>query len=204
MGSSFFVSYVAIWLLVLFQGLLVLALLRQLAELRRLVESGGAQGEDRLPVGSPAPEFEGLDARSGRRVDSHSLNGRGGVLIFLSPECGTCKDLADGLWRPAMDGLPPIITFCQGGQQSCASFVRRLGPEVHVLRDDADEAATRYHVSGSPTAVVIDGEQKIRGYGHPQNVEDLKRLLSRSLGTGGAGAEVEEKSRPVTSASGAS
>jgi hypothetical protein len=193
MRFGFFASYIAIWILVLFQGLLVLALLRQLAELRRLVEQGGLQGEDRLPTGSPAPEFAGFDVRSGQQVGSHSLRGLGGVILFLSSECTVCKDLAASLRQPAMNGLPPIIAFCQGGEEACARFVKRLGLEVYLLLKGAEEIAARYHVSGFPTAVVVDGKGKIRAYGHPENVEDLRRLVARSLDADSANANFEEK-----------
>lgn len=193
MRFDFFASYIAIWALVMSQCLLVLALLRQLAELRRLVEQGGLQSEDRLPTGSLAPEFAGFDVRSGRQVGSHSLSGLGGVILFLSPNCTVCKRLADSLRQPAMNGLPPIITFCQGGEQACARFIERLVLEVHLLLEGAEETATRYHVSGFPTAVVIDGKRKIRAYGHPENVDDLKRLVARSLGADLADTDVGEK-----------
>lgn len=190
MSFSFFTSYIAIWVLVLFQGLLVIALLRQLAELRRLVEMGGFQ-EDRLPAGSPAPRFAGLDVRSGQQVSSYSLNGRGGVLLFLSPDCTVCKGLADSLRPPALNDLPPVIAFCQGGERACERFIKRLGPGVSLLFDVAGETAARYHVSGSPTAVVVDEKQRVRGYGNPQDVEDLKRLLARSLVAEAAEPEVQ-------------
>ena len=66
----------------------------------------------------------------------------------------------------------------------CKSFINRLGPEVYTLSDDDNEVATHYRVDGSPTAVVIGPDLTIRAYGHPQNIEDLKRLLARTLGTG--------------------
>jgi hypothetical protein len=191
MSFNFLASYIAIWVLVLFQGLLVLALLRQLAELRRLLEVGGLQGVDRLPVGSLAPDFAGFDLRSGRQVSGQSLSGTGGVMLFLSPECTVCKGLADSLRPPAVNDLPPTFVFCQGGERACARFVKRLGPGVHLLVGGAEEVATRYRVTGSPTAVVVDGERKVRGYGHPQNVEDLKRLVTGSLSAGPTGARTE-------------
>jgi len=197
MSSSFLASYIVIWLLVVFQGLLVLALLRQLAELRRLVESGSLQDENRLPVGSLAPEFAGSDVRSGERVSIQSLGGRGGVILFLSAECSVCKDLADSLQQPAINELPPIIAFCQGGEQTCARIAKRMGSEVRLIFEGAAETAERYHAFGLPTAIVVDGERKIRGHGHPQEVEDIRRLLSRSLDADSADAGRVEQSQPA-------
>lgn len=193
MRFSFTASYIAIWILVLFQGLLVLALLRQLTELRRLIEAGGLQADDRLPVGSPAPEFSGVDLRSGEQVRMDSLSWFGGVMLFLSPDCGVCKGLAEGLRQPATDGLPRIVVFCQGEEQACSRFVKRLDPEVHLLVKGAKKTAALYHVSGFPTAIAVDRKQRIVGYGHPENVGDLKDFWARSLKTDSADAVVEEK-----------
>lgn len=200
MNFSFFASYIAIWILVLFQGLLILALLRQLAELHRLMERGVLQGEDRLLAGSRAPKFAGLDVRTGQQVGSHILNGSGGVILFLSPECVVCKSLADSLTQRAISRLPPIIVFCKGGEQGCSYFVKRLGLEIHLLREGAEETAARYHVSGFPTAIAVDGKQKIRGYGHPKNLEDLRQLLAREVDVVGEGVE-QKPNLPVYSSS---
>jgi hypothetical protein len=190
---GFLASYIAIWVLVFFQGLLLLALLRQLAELRRLLEQGGLQADDHLLMGTSAPEFAGLDVHSGAQVGSQNLSGSGGVILFLSPECTVCEGLADRLGQPAVNGLPPIIALCQGGRQACAGFVKRLGLEIHLVLEGAEEIAARYQVSGFPTAVVIDGKQKIRAFGHPKNVEDLTRLVARSLGVDSITADAAEK-----------
>jgi AhpC/TSA family len=189
MGFPFFVSYFVAWILVVFQGLLILALLKQLSELKQLVELKGVPGADRLPVGTEAPEFKGLDLRSGRPITTQIFEGQGGALLFLSPECGSCVDVANGLHQPALSGLPPILTVCQGNESSCASFINRLGMEVYTLRDDDNEVATRYRIDGSPTAIIINPDVTIRAYGHPQTIEDLKRLLGRTLGTGAVNTE---------------
>ena len=59
-------------------------------------------------------------------------------------------------------------------------FLKRLESKVRIVLDGADATSLRYHVSGFPTAVAVDGDQKIRGYGHPKDAEELKQLLVRS------------------------
>jgi hypothetical protein len=193
MSFGFSASYIAIWAIVLFQALLIVALLRQLAELRRLLEMGGLQGEDHLPAGSAAPRFAGLDTRTGQQVGIRSLSGSGGAVLFLSPDCSVCENRVASMRQPAMIGLPPIVIFCQGGKQHCADFLKGLGSGVHLLQEGAEETAGRYGVSGFPTAVVIDANQKIRRYGHPKNVDDLRRLLARSLDANPEDADDELK-----------
>ncbi len=103
-----------------------------------------------------------------------------------------CKGLADSLRQPKAEGLPPIIAFCQGQLNDCSDFAARLGKEVPLLFAGAEKVAALYRVSGFPTAVVVDSEQKIRGYGHPADVEDLSRLA--------AGGPTESSSKAEVSA----
>lgn len=190
MHFSFSASYIALWALVSFQGLVTLALLQQLAKLRRFLALGGFS-EDRLPEGSQAPEFANIDKRSSRQFGVRSLEGTGGVVLFLTSECLVCKGLVDKLGRFAADDLPSIIAFCHGREQGCARFAKRLGTRVRLVLDGAEETTARYQISSFPTAVVVDGERKIRGYGHPKDIEEIRDVWSRSL-TKGSPREDEE------------
>jgi hypothetical protein len=175
---TFTATYIALWVLVAMQCLLILALVKQFAELKRLLDKGGLPGPQRLPAGTPAPEFEGADLRSGRLISSADWNGRGGLILFLSPECTLCRRLASGLEHLEQDALSRLVVLCQGDERGCQEFSRQIGAAVAVLFDRSPGAAARYRVSGSPTAVLLDEALRVRGYGHPNGVEDLKQLLT--------------------------
>ena len=183
----FHISYIAVWVLVLFQGFLTLALLRRLEELRDLIKQsrGGEleesfQEDDPLPVGSKAPEFAGLDARSGKPIGIHNLDG-GGVLLFLSSECRLCRGLAESLGQYPLNGLPPIIAVCRGEKDAATFFGKRLSEDISIMSEGAEETAKLYHVSGYPASVVIGPGRTVRAYGQPNDVESLRDLLERSL-----------------------
>jgi hypothetical protein len=197
MSSPFITSYVVIWIVVVFQGLIVLALLRELTELRQKLEAVGFQQDARLPIGTLAPDFTAVDVRSKKTVGLHTLKGTGGAILFLTPHCGVCKDLANSLQTPSLDGLPPIIVFCQGGDSTCARVFERLDPKAYCVHQHAEEIATRYRVTGSPTVVLVDGEQKIRGYGHPEHLSNLKELLAHASDMQPATTKVETDAQPV-------
>jgi hypothetical protein len=146
-----------------------------------VLQWGAVVGKDWLPEGSPAPEFGGPELRSGHYTSSRDLDGRGVIILFLSPECEVCKSLADSL-RAAGTEAPPVIALCQGGEQACAGFATRLGKEVPLLFRGAQETAAAYGVSGFPTAVVVDTKRKIRAYGQPRDIGDLKSLWADSPG----------------------
>lgn len=181
MSFGFTATYLALWALVIFQSLLILALLRQMGEIRKRIDEGGLPVDDRLPTGVPAPELAGADLRTGEPVGLRSLDGRGGVLLFLSPVCTVCKGLAEGLSRRGGEESVPVIAICQGEEEACSQFASRLGPHIPLLVDEDFALGTRYRISGSPTAVVLDGETAVRAYGHPREATDLDFLVKRAL-----------------------
>ena len=90
------VSYVALWVVVVFQGLLLLGLVRAVAELSASGRRSGGLGVPntaRLGTGQPspgartgerAPHFNAVDALGGR-VDSASFDGQPRLLVFVAP-----------------------------------------------------------------------------------------------------------------------
>ncbi len=179
MSFSFYGTYGLLWVFALFQGLLLLALLRELGELRRIVGVTGVPVDDHLPLGSPAPAFAGIDLRSGQQIALRLMDdARGQVVLFVSPGCSVCRGLADSLRLVTHEGFPRIVAICSGKEQECRRFVDRLGPDVPVLVDTDGAIGASYRVWGPPTAVVVEG-QLVRSYGHPTNVEDLKALVSQ-------------------------
>jgi hypothetical protein len=199
-SDLFYVSYIAVWGLALFQGFLALALLRRLEELRALMKQAwGEEAEeefregDFLPTGSRAPEFAGFDARSGKPIGIHNLD-RGGALLFLSSECRLCRGLAESLRQHPLNGLPPIIAVCRGGNEAAMIFGKRLSENIPLMSEGAEETAKLYHVSSYPTSVVIGPTRIVRGYGHPNDVESLRSLLDRSLNEDPGEVEVKTQS----------
>jgi hypothetical protein len=177
---SFFATYIALWIFALIQGLLLLSVLQQLTKLRHLLEQGELPAKARLPVGSEAPEFVGTDHHTGEQVGIQNLGAQGGVILFLSPSCSVCKYLASTIGKTATEELPPILAFCSGDQEACAGLLETLGSAVQPL-DGADGSIALYHISSFPTAVVIDGDRKIRAYGFPRSVESLSELYSKGI-----------------------
>jgi hypothetical protein len=192
---SFSATYIALWFVVIFEGLLILSLLQQLTKLRRLAEQGGSSEQNRLALGSKAPPFAGIDLHSGEQIGIAHLDRRGGLVIFLSPDCSVCKSLVGSV--ALSNELPQTIAFCQGSQQACTALLTRVGVRIRSSFTGAEEAITSYRVSGFPTAVVVDGERRIRAYGYPKDAEDLKALFARGLSDRSHEAVPEEESSMI-------
>ncbi len=72
MKFGFTASYIALWLLVVFQTLVTIGLLRQITTLLSLWE-GRLPSDELLPLGSLAPKFSAWDLRSGEHLGSELL-----------------------------------------------------------------------------------------------------------------------------------
>jgi hypothetical protein len=178
---NFSLSYIALWALVVFQGLLALALVRQVSELRERIKGGELPEEEPLPEGSKAPAFISKDLRSGEIYTIKSLQDRGGLLLFFSSDCHICKTLATALQQVSPDRMPLTLAFGLGREQAFARFAQRLPDWVPLLLQDAWEITRQYRVSSTPTAVLVDAKLQILGYSHPGELAELLLFAERAL-----------------------
>jgi peroxiredoxin len=170
---SFSATYLALWLFVAFQGLLILALLLKLEKLRQLIERGSS-----LPIGTNAPDFASVD-QAGQQTSLATLRD-GGILLFLSADCPSCKGLIHSIASLGSLSLR-TIAVCLGEKESCADLSRHLGSSIPVIFDQSGKIATAYGASVFPRAVIVDDKKKVRGYGYPRNVDDLEAAFRDSF-----------------------
>lgn len=168
-------SYGFLWALAIFQAVLIVALLRQLGDIRRLAERAGGLSKQLLPTGAPAPAVEGVEMLTGQRVSTRMLEGRAAIILFLSSDCRSCAALAASL--AVADVLPNVVAICHGDEQSCKDLGHDLCHRIRFLLDRNGHAASRYGVGMYPTAVALDERHTIRLYGFPKNTEELKALM---------------------------
>ena len=100
MSDLLVVSYVALWVLVVLQTLILLGLTRAFAETR-----GGVAKPPSLK-GRPVPTFSGVDL-AGNEVSTSSIAGRAAVLLFVSPTCASCRVTLAVIPREVGDTLTP-------------------------------------------------------------------------------------------------
>ena len=124
MGGIWLGSYIAVWSVVLFQGVVIFLLLRQLGTMYL----GTAQGvaRDGLPVGERAPDFDVRDAE-GRPLSLADFRGMPLLLVFGSPDCTPCRQL-----------IPDLNSFAQERPEELRVLFLRRG-EVEDARRVAEE-----------------------------------------------------------------
>ncbi|MFC8047697.1 MauE/DoxX family redox-associated membrane protein [Nocardia sp. NPDC057353] len=124
----------------------------------------GAEG---LPAGAVAPEFELRPADPGAAAVTLAdllAAGRGVLLVFVHPGCELCAALARELprWQRRVADTLTIVAVGNGDPAEHAAWgaEQQLG-EIPVLVQQGNEAALRYRVRGTPSAVLIDREGRI-------------------------------------------
>lgn len=166
----------ALWIIVSFQALLAISLLQQLSELRRV--AGGlpsAVPMEELPTGTLAPRFRATDIRSGAIVPV-DLFDSGGVLLFLTPGCSTCKKLVAHVAKRRGNLTAPLMVVCQGTAAGCRDLVARHNDIEWVVEDS--NIARRFHVNGAPTMVLLGEGRRIVRYASPRSADDFVKIVA--------------------------
>jgi len=190
---TFSLSYGALWLVAILQGLLIVVLLYQLAKLQQTAESGNISVRSQLPIGSSSPNIRSINSEQVRQNISE-LSDVAHIVLFLSVGCPSCGELVESMGEDDGKQMPPTLVICHGGIIGCDKFERSLDSAIPILTDDTGDIAERFGISASPTAVVLDANQKIRAYGHPRNREEIRTLFSQAVTL-----EVSEEAVPAGS-----
>ncbi|MGK8521425.1 MauE/DoxX family redox-associated membrane protein [Nocardia asteroides] len=134
----------------------------QLRILRRRVDEQALStlGAEGLPVGAVAPEFELLDTEGTKTTLEDLLaGGRSALLVFVHPGCELCAALARELprWHARTADALAIVAVGNGdaAEQAAWGIEHGLGT-IPSLVQRGNEAALRYRVRGTPSAVLID------------------------------------------------
>ncbi len=169
-------AFLLLWAVVLFEGLIILGLLRTLRELQVAVEGGRIP--QRLPVGSHAPHFAGADLRTGAGIDSSDLAGRELVILFLSDACPFCRRLADGTRQVPVEPGQTRVAVCHGGTREARAFADLLATDIAVLADPDGTVLSSFSISATPAVVVVDETGRVSGSGGPHHSGELATLIA--------------------------
>jgi hypothetical protein len=150
-------AFIAQWLLVLVLAVVVLALARQVGTLHlRLGPRGALEVDSEGPVLGEAPSaMPGVD-EDGRRVLVGGP-GPGRLVLFSSPTCSICREVAPGIGAAASAAdLTPMILH---------------DPDLERV----------YGVPGTPFLLVMDELGVVRAKGTVNNLEQVEGLVDLAL-----------------------
>jgi thiol-disulfide isomerase/thioredoxin len=113
-----------------------------------------------LEVGGNAPDLA-LPTLSGGEVELSSLQGENTVLLFWNPDCGFCRDMHSDLqdWEENKNGHSPRLVVVSAGNPD---EVAEEGFRSMVLLDRDSEGSTAFYAGGTPTAVLVGIDGRVR------------------------------------------
>jgi peroxiredoxin len=129
---------------------------------------GGGPGmvEVAPEIGSLAPDFALVDARSGEQVQLSRLEGQPVLVNFWATWCPPCvKELPviqKSYQAHQAEGLEVLALDVEETRQKAANFADRYGLSFYVLLDSEGAVAGDYRVATLPTSYFIDREGVIR------------------------------------------
>jgi peroxiredoxin len=170
LSTPFYLSYAALWILVVFQSLLLLGMVRIVYQLQK---SGVTSNSNALSQGQEAPLFSAVDL-SGTAIGGADFAGKITALLFVTPDCPACvisleKDL-DYLQYKAQGNL---IVICKAIREECVRLAERYEITVPVVADEDESISSLYRISSVPTVVLIDADGRVQSYGQPVREEEL-------------------------------
>jgi hypothetical protein len=176
-------SVVVLAVLVVFQGLVLLEVVRQLSQIRRELDF-----DDRpVPVsvgklaGQPLPE-------PARAVWSGNGAARDGVLVLLSTDCATCRLVAAGLPDLLTQSEEKVVVILQArNHDEVTEMLADAGlARDAVVVDLESEYSTAFGIAMRPAAVVVRDGIVSEGavVRNPRQLQQLVESLGSSTGEG--------------------
>ena len=172
-------SYVILWLLVIVLAFIVVALARQVGTLHlRLGPRGALEVDAEGPPIGEAPIPADVTTTDGTEI---AVGGPGvaRVLMFVSPSCHVCEQVAPSLGIAAKArGLEAIVLSDTDPLETTRWLGRKqLGVPVASAR----RLVQLYAVPGTPYSVVLDELGVVRAKGTINNLEQLEGLIDTAL-----------------------
>ncbi len=176
--TIFYVSYIAMWMLLLIEGLLLLLVYRHFG-LAALATIEGVQ-RDGLKVGDSAFPIEGVTAQ-GEQIQWSPGSGRSCLLAFVSPNCSPCERILPSILQLATANSQLEVTLVVTGPKSLATKLRNkfhLPSSITCLADEGERIHEDYRVRVTPFAFMVGGDGRVCAKGLCDTVERLQALLS--------------------------
>ncbi len=168
--------------------ILMLGMLRQIGELqRRLAPATPTSHAD-----IPAPEDDGPPLGSRLRdFVSETVNGFGHLtldffqiqaltlLVFLSPTCESCQDIAEALNELSLDAPREVrpVVIMRADERSCRAFLSVFPLAVPMICDVDRVITHSFDIHRHPFALIYDSAALLAGKGTVFGLPDLQQLV---------------------------
>lgn len=181
MTDLWLASYVVLWVLVIAMFIVVLASLRLVGLLYSRFPPYGARGSSEgVAIGNELPAFRGTTLDGKDVVIPDPANALPSLVVFVSPNCGACAELAPALrsiWRSDRKAMNLLLVGASGDEAQAREFASQhhLASIPYVV---APEWAAANHILGTPFAIAVDAGSKVLAKGVANHLEHLDSLLA--------------------------
>lgn len=174
MTAVFWAAFAALWVIVIFQTLVLLGLTRTISAAP--VEAHAPDDAADTLQGQPAPSFTAIDVR-GDHLSSADFVGRPVALLFVSPDCEHCSVTLNELEALESKVGGAVVVMCRSERSRCAQLAETYGLRVPVVADEDFSLSRLFRVAGAPTAVLLSAEGVVESYGRPMGASDLEQSM---------------------------
>ena len=169
MSDLWLASHLVLWVLVLVQGAVILALMRQVGTLLLRVGSATPFDVGKGPAaGDPAPWLP---------TDAAELNGRGTLLVFISTGCGACDALVPSmnLIQSSYSSHFKVFGVGREAPDVLGKWAAKRGAKAPIVT--SPNAFELYEIQGTPYAFAVDALGRVQARGGVNHTEQLESLL---------------------------
>jgi len=181
-STFWIISIVALWVLVLFETVLLMLLLRALGKLKQQGTLSSGHGippfaERGLAIGMQAPDFAVTDY-NGRSIRLKDSDGSWRILAFVSPGCPACEETIRTL-NSIGEERTDLAVLVIGGAAKAANdaYAIEQNAAMPILTPDSKLAKDVYLVQGVPFVYILDEAAIIRAKGVVNGPAHLHQLL---------------------------
>lgn len=180
MEGLWLISYIGLWAFVILEGIILIALTRQIGLLHERISPVGARTMNYGPeIGTLAPGFEEEDFL-GRQVTLGVESGRRTLLLFISMSCDICKTLLPNIRaisQEERDNLDVVLVSPKSDSAHIKRFIQenKLNSIPIVVSDKLNEI---YRINIAPYGVMVNKMGEVRAKGLINTPEHLESLLN--------------------------
>ncbi len=158
-------SSVLLWIVVLCNLLLTLALVR------RVNDGRVSQTREGRKEGEIAPDFT-AETLSGEKVTLATYAQQEVAFIFIAPTCRPCREALpryDALRKKAVQSGVEIVLVSRGEMEQTRGLVEEYGIQLPVLvaPEGRNPFMENYKLSMTPSYCLINGQGRVRSSGYP-------------------------------------
>lgn len=173
MEMGLVISLILLWIVVLFNLLLTLAIIRRL-------NMGSRQTG--LQQGQLAPDFT-AQTLSGESVKLQDYAGHSTAFVFITTSCSPCEKLLpelEALGPQAMRAGVNLVLVSDNQREEIQDYARRNNIHLPVLIAPRRENPffQNYQIKGTPSYCYIDKQGKVQSVGHPHMTGGEWKALS--------------------------